>query len=64
MRMEGRRPRARVVGVIAGALEISRIIASIFLTMSLCSVSAGSRMVGIAAPSLFLAGEFSWPGDA
>src|SRR6266508_6146076 len=54
MRMDGRRPSARLDGVMFGAFEISRIIASTFLTISLCSDSSGSLIVGIVGdrPSL------------
>src|SRR5512132_3741037 len=47
MRIEGRRPSARVDGVIAGAFENSRIIVSSFRTISPCSDASGSRIVGI-----------------
>ena len=52
MRSDGRRPSARVDGVIAGALESSRIIASILRTMSLCCDSSGILIVGIFRSSL------------
>src|SRR3954465_14088726 len=58
MRIEGRSPSARVVGVIAVAFEISRIIASTFLTISPCSDSSGRRIVGI-CPSLLATGAKS-----
>src|SRR3989442_721979 len=54
MRSDGRRPRARVEGVIAGAFESSRIMASIFRTPSLCCDSSGSLIVGIALSPRFL----------
>src|SRR4026209_1562103 len=47
MRIEGRRPSARDDAVMLGAFVISRIIASTFLTMSLCWDSSGSLIVGI-----------------
>src|SRR6185503_12706280 len=47
MRIEGRRPSARVDAVMLGAFVISRIMASTFLTMSLCWDSSGSLIVGI-----------------
>src|SRR5688572_24145139 len=47
---EGRMPRARVDAVMCGAFEISRIIASTFLTMSLCWDSSGSLIVGMSSP--------------
>src|SRR3954466_10575888 len=61
MRIDGRRPSARLVGVIAVAFEISRIIASIFLTMSPCSASSGSRIVGICVPPSRLARVYGSP---
>src|SRR5690349_16230629 len=48
MRIDGRSPSARLDGVIAGACESSRIIESILRTISVCSDSSGSLIVGIA----------------
>src|SRR5437867_10496431 len=47
MRIDGRRPRARVAADMRGDFEISRIIASTFLARSLCLYSSGSLIVAI-----------------
>src|ERR1700687_2825367 len=47
MRIEGRRPRARVDALMVGDFVISRIIASTFFTMSECSDCSGSLIVGM-----------------